>query len=102
MYKRQAPKADASLSGTVTVTGNAAGALSKWELLLFPNGDISGGNKVWLAGGDTEGAVSYDLDTTKYPDGKHALVLRVVGADSNYMDYPVMVAFANAPAAPAQ
>ena len=34
--------------------------------------------------------------------GKHALVLRVVGADSNYMDYPVMVAFANAPAAPAQ
>ena len=97
-----APKADAALSGTVTVTGNAAGALSKWELLLFPNGDISGGNKVWLAGGDAEGAVSYDLDTTKYPDGKHALVLRVVGADSNYMDYPVMVAFANAPAAPAQ
>ncbi len=97
-----APKADAALSGTVTVTGNAAGALAKWELLLFPNGDISGGNKVWLAGGDTEGAVSYDLDTTKYPDGKHALVLRVVGADSNYMDYPVMVAFANAPAAPAQ
>ncbi len=95
------PKADASVSGTVTVTGNAAGALSKWELLLFPNGDIRDSNKVWLAGGDKAGAVSYDLDTTKYPDGKHALVLRVVNADSNYTDYPVMVTFANAPAAPA-
>jgi len=97
-----APKADASVSGTVTVTGNVAGAFSRWELLLFPNGDISGGNKVWLAGGDKEGAFSYDLDTTKYPDGKHALVLRVVNANSNYTDYPVMVTFANAPAAPAQ
>lgn len=92
-----APKADASVSGTVAVTGNAVGDLSKWELLLFANGDVQDGNKAWLAGGDAAGAITYDLDTTKYPDGKHALVLRVVNANSNYTDYPVMVTFANAP-----
>lgn len=97
-----APKADATVSGTVTVTGNAAGDVSRWELLLFANGEIQDNNKAWLAGGEGAGAVSYDLDTTKYPDGKHALVLRVVKADSNYTDYITPVTFANAAAAPAE
>lgn len=97
-----APKVDETVSGTVAVTGNVVGDLSKWELLLFPNGNVQDSNKAWLTGGDAAGAISYDLDTTKYPDGKHVLVLRVVNANSNYTDIPVMVTFANAPAAPAQ
>ena len=37
-----------------------------------------------LALGETAGKFSYSLDTTAFPDGDHALRLRVVDADSNY------------------
>ena len=97
-----APKDGETVSGLLKVAGNAAGDLSKWELLLFANGDVQDNNKAWLAGGDAAGEVAYDLDTTVYPDGKHALVLRVVKPDSNYVDYVVMVTFANAAAEAAQ
>lgn len=99
------PSADVTVAGAVAVSGSSADDASRWELLLFPNGNIQDRNKVWLAGGSGSGSFNYDLDTTKYPDGTHALVVRSVRADSNYSDSVSNVTFNNAgapaPAAPA-
>ncbi len=104
------PSADVTVAGTVAVSGNSSEDGARWELLLFPNGNIEDSNKVWLAGATGGGDFSYELDTTKYPDGTHALVVRTVNADSNYTDSVTSVTFANAgapaaapaPAAPAE
>ena len=97
-----APADGASVSGEIAVTGYAGGEdFKKWDLYLLPGGDD--GAKTWLATGDTAGEISVPLDTTKYPDGDHALSLRVVRNDSNYTEYTSKVTFANAaaPVAPA-
>ncbi len=104
------PVESATVAGTVAVSGSSSEDGARWELLLFPNGTIQDSNKIWLAGATGGGDFSYDLDTTKYPDGTHALVVRTVKADSNYTDSVSPVTFANAgapaaapaPAAPAE
>lgn len=94
-----APADGAKVSGEITVAAYAGGDdFNKWDLYLLPGGDD--GVKAWLATGDTAGAISVPLDTTKYPDGDHVLSLRVVRNDSNYTEYTSKVTFANA-AAPA-
>jgi len=98
------PAEGATLSGTVTVTGmTPTEGYDRWDLLLFPNGDDSNLATIGVAGGTDLGALSYDLDTTQYPDGEYVLALRAVRADKNYSESPrVGVTIANAGAAPAE
>jgi len=95
------PADGATVSGAVTITGYADDAnFLRWDLFVFPGGNDSG--KLWVASGSTAGEFSVDLDTTKYPDGEHALGLRVVTSPrQNYTEYvtPFTIANAGAPAA---
>jgi hypothetical protein len=95
------PAEGATASGTVTITGYADDPnFLRWDLFVFPGGDD--GAKLWVASGDEAGEFSVDLDTTKYPDGDHALGLRVVtNPQQNYTEYvtPFTIANAEAPAA---
>jgi hypothetical protein len=93
-----APADGATVSGTVTITGYADDPnFKRWDLFVFPGGDDSG--KLWVASGDTAGEFSVDLDTTKYPDGEHALGLRVVtNPRQNYTEYTTSFTIANAEA----
>jgi predicted lipoprotein with Yx(FWY)xxD motif len=94
------PKAGATVSGSVDVTGYAdAPTFWKWQLDLLPEG--SADNAIFLAVGETPGAFSYTLDTTPYPNGEHALRLRVVTTDANYTEIVEKFAIANGAAAPA-
>ncbi len=43
----------------------------------------------------TPGEFSYTLDTTAFPNGEHALRLRVVRTDSNYNEYVTKFTIAN-------
>jgi len=80
------PKSGAAVSGEVDVKGVANDpSFSKWQLDLLPGGDPS--KAIFLAVGDKPGEVSYVLDTTNLPSGKHALRLRVVRPDGNYSEY---------------
>ena len=89
------PAEGATVSGTATVTGYADDAnFLRWDLFVLPGGDDSG--KIWVASGKTVGEFSVDLDTTKFPDGEHALSLRVVKTDSNYNEYVTSFTLANA------
>lgn len=91
----------ATISGAVTVEGYAdAPNFLRWELFVFPGGDDN--SRIWVGGGDEAGEFSVDLDTTIFPDGDHALALRVVKTDSNYDQYTVDFTLANAGAAPAE
>ncbi len=88
----------ATVSGAVTVTGYADDPnFRRWDLFVFPGGDDAG--KIWVASGDTAGEFSVDLDTTKFPDGEHALGLRVVtNPRQNYTEYTTAFTIANAEA----
>lgn len=85
----------ATLSGTVDITGYAAGDnFKRWDVHVFPGGDDSA--KIWVASGEDPGEVSVSLDTTQYIDGEYVLSLRVVDAiTGNYTEYLVPVMFAN-------
>ena len=92
------PKDGASVSGQVAVTGRASRPdFLKWQLDLLPDGDPSGA--IFLAMGSEPGVFTYTLDTTLYPNGKHALRLRNVRQDSNYDEYINTITIANKSAA---
>lgn len=97
-----APKADATLSGTVTVQGTAQHpTFRKWQLDLLIDGDPH--RATFLALGEKPVLSTNDLaiwDTTLYPNGDHLLRLRVVHSNLNYDEIfvPVTVANADAPA----
>ena len=88
----------ATLSGTVDITGYAAGDnFKRWDVHVFPGGDDSA--KSWVASGADQGEFSVSLDTTQYADGEYTLSLRIVDATTgNYTEYLVPVTFANAAA----
>ena len=79
----------ATVSGTVEITGYAAGDnFKRWDLHVFPGGDDNA--KIWLASGSDQGEISVEVDTTQFPDGDHVLSLRVVDAiTGNYTEYLV-------------
>ena len=94
------PKDGATVSGTVDVKGYASDpSFTKWQLDVLPGGDADGA--IFLASGDKPGEFSYSLDTTAFPNGEHALRLRVVRADSNYAEYINKFTIANGEAKPA-
>lgn len=92
----------ATISGTVDVEGYADDPnFLRWDLFVFPGGDDN--SKIWVASGDEAGEFSVSLDTTIFPDGDHALALRVVKSPAqNYDEYVVNFTLANAEAAPAE
>jgi uncharacterized surface protein with fasciclin (FAS1) repeats len=93
------PKPGSSISGMVPVTGTAGGPMfSKWQLDLLPGANPNAA--VFLAVGNTPD-VSYMLNTTPWPDGKHALRLRNVRTDGNYDEYTNPITVTNKSAAPA-
>ena len=57
----------------------------KWQLDVLPGGDADAA--IFLGVGETPGEFSYMIDTTAFPNGEHALRLRVVRADGNYDEY---------------
>ena len=88
------PKDGATVSGTVDVKGYASDpSFMKWQLDVLPGGDANAA--IFLATGDTPGEFSYTVDTTAFPNGEHALRLRVVRADSNYDEYVTKFTVAN-------
>ena len=88
------PKDGATVSGTVDVKGYASDpSFMKWQLDVLPGGDANAA--IFLAAGDTPGEFSYTVDTTAFPNGEHALRLRVVRADSNYDEYVTKFTVAN-------
>ena len=100
-------KSGATVTGTVDVKGNANDpSFSKWQLDLLPGADPNAA--IFLALDTKPGQFSYMLNTTPYPNGKHALRLRVVRPDGNYSEYvtpfsianPVVAAGAAVPAKP--
>jgi hypothetical protein len=91
-------KSGASVTGTVEVKGNANDpSFSKWQLDLLPGADPNAA--IFLALDSKPGQFSYMLDTTAWPNGKHALRLRVVRPDGNYSEYVTPFSIANPPVA---
>lgn len=87
-------KSGAQVTGTVEVRGNANDpSFSKWQLDLLPNADPNA--PISLAVESIPGEFSYMLNTTSYPDGGHALRLRVVRLDSNYDEYVTSFSIVN-------
>ena len=88
------PKDGATVSGKVDVKGYASDpSFAKWQLDVLPGGDAN--VAIFLATGDKPGEFSYNIDTTAFPNGEHALRLRVVRADSNYDEYVTKFTVAN-------
>lgn len=92
------PTAGATVKGTATVTGYASDPnFQKWQLDVLPGGAAE--SAIFLAFGEEAGEFSVDVDTTNFPDGEHALRLRVVRNDSNYDEYVTKFTIANSGAA---
>jgi hypothetical protein len=88
------PKDGATVSGKVDVMGYASDPdFQKWQLDVLPGGDPNAA--ISLAVGNNPGEFSYTVDTTKFPNGDHALRLRVVRSDSNYNEYVTKFSIAN-------
>ena len=80
------PANGATVSGVVDVKGYASDpAFAKWQLDVLPGGDANAA--IFLAVGEKPGEFSYTMDTKAFPNGEHALRLRVVRTDSNYEEY---------------
>ncbi len=87
-------KDGATVSGKADVKGYASDpSFAKWQLDVLPGGDANAA--IFLATGDKPGEFSYNIDTTAFPNGEHALRLRVVRADSNYDEYVTKFTVAN-------
>jgi uncharacterized surface protein with fasciclin (FAS1) repeats len=94
------PKAGATVSGTADVTGYASAPdFWKWQLDVLPGGAPEAA--IFLAVGDKSGEFSQAVDTTAFPNGEHALRLRVVTTDGNYQEYINKFTVANGAAKPA-
>lgn len=88
------PADGATVKGTATIEGNANDpTFLKWQLDVLPGGAADAA--IFLAVGDEAGKFSYDIDTTQFPNGEHALRLRVVRSDSNYDEYVTKFTIAN-------
>lgn len=88
------PTDGATVKGTATISGNANDPnFAKWQLDVLPGGAAE--SAIFLAFGEEAGKFSYDVDTTQFPNGEHALRLRVVRDDSNYDEYIVKFTIAN-------
>ena len=84
----------ATVSGTVDLKGYADDAdFMKWQLDVLPGGDADAA--IFLAVGETAGEFTQTIDTTAFPNGEHALRLRVVRADSNYDEYVTKFTISN-------
>ena len=66
----------------------------------MPGGDANAA--IFLGVGTEAGEFTYTLDTAGFPNGEHALRLRVVRADSNYDEYINAFTIDNAAAAAAE
>jgi uncharacterized surface protein with fasciclin (FAS1) repeats len=87
-------KDGATVSGKVELKGNASDpSFAKWQLDVLPGGDSNAA--IFLAVGETPGAFSQMIDTTAFPNGEHALRLRVVRGDGNYDEYVTKFVIAN-------
>jgi hypothetical protein len=87
-------KDGAKVSGEVELKGYANDpSFAKWQLDVLPGGDPNAA--IFLAVGETPGAFSQMVDTTAFPNGEHALRLRVVRSDSNYDEYVTKFVIAN-------
>jgi uncharacterized surface protein with fasciclin (FAS1) repeats len=87
-------KDGAKVSGTAEIKGYANDPkFQKWQLDVLPGGDANAA--ISLAVGNNPGEFSYTVDTTKFPNGDHALRLRVVRSDSNYDEYVTKFSIAN-------
>jgi hypothetical protein len=60
---------------------------------VLPGGDAN--RAIFLALGQTPGEFSQKVDTTAFPNGEHALRLRVVRGDGNYDEYITKFVIAN-------
>ncbi len=89
------PKANSTVHGVVSIVGFAHHAtFQKWQLDLL----LDGTNETFLALGETPvdaGTELYAWDTTRYPNGRHLLRLRVVYAGMNYDEYTVPLTLQN-------
>lgn len=98
------PGDNAVVQGTIAIQGVAQHAsFRKWQLDLLINGDEKQAN--FVAVGEKMQAMPTlftNLDTTKFPDGKHSLRLRVVYSGLNYDEYFVPIVINNTGAAPAE
>jgi hypothetical protein len=84
----------ATISGTVEVKGYASDPrFQKWQLDVLPGGDANAA--IFVALGEQSGEFSQTLDTTAFPNGDHALRLRVVRTDGNYDEYIARFTLAN-------
>ncbi|HSN77289.1 MAG TPA: lamin tail domain-containing protein [Anaerolineae bacterium] len=92
-----APKQGEVVSGLVKVKGYSdTRAFQKWQLDLLLDADPA--QAVYLTHGTISAPVRtelYKLDTTRFPDGEHALRLRAVRSDGNYDEYTLMFTIAN-------
>lgn len=90
-----APAEGAAVTGVVNVEGVAVHpTFRKWQLDLLVNGDPA--HAAFLAVGENQLPSASSLtawDTSLYPNGNHALRLRVVHSNLNYDEYytPVVV-----------
>ncbi len=91
------PSDGAVLQGVVKVEGVAFDPnFKKWQLDLLLYGDPN--QAIFLDRSSRPRRIPEVLttvDTTQYPDGTHALRLRVVRTDGNYDEYTVRVIFQN-------
>jgi len=93
-------KDGATVRGTVELKGYADDAnFLKWQLDVLPGGDADAA--IFLAVGETAGEFAQTIDTTAFPNGEHALRLRVVRADSNYDEYVTRFTIGNGEVKPA-
>jgi uncharacterized surface protein with fasciclin (FAS1) repeats len=91
-------KDGAQVSGQVELKGYAADPnFAKWQLDVLPGGSADAA--IFLGIGETPGEFSYNVDTTAFPNGEHALRLRVVRSDGNYDEYVTKFVIANKAAA---
>ena len=88
------PADGATVSGTVEVMGVANDPnFKKWQLDVLPGGNADAA--IFVALGENPGEVMASLDTTEFPNGEHALRLRVVKSNSNYDEYTSKFTIAN-------
>jgi len=88
------PAAGAKVSGTAEIKGVANDPnFMKWQLDVLPGGNPDAA--IFLAVGNNPGEFSHAVDTSKFPNGEHALRLRVVRTDSNYSEYVTKFSVAN-------